>query len=329
MSRLALLLVLVGCDSEFKLVGQDAASGGEALSDTGAGEGSADLGSDDEGDERPLPVHEPELPLRSPADPRQLVPGAEDTGEGVTDEDPPAEDDCDHTSDRVYAIARDDGSLYLFDPETLSFTRLARLSCGTSATPASMAVARDGVAYVRYSDDAVYQVDLETFACAPTSYADRRGVFGSFGMGYATDSADTWRETLYVANDASLAAVDTDTWTLSPLGRVASQPELTGNADGELWAMLPLEHPAQLARLSPEDAHTLETIALPDFPSASDIDTFAFATWGGSFWLFVRSYGMGSSTDVYEVDSAGHMSTVLEDVGFDVVGAGVSTCAPS
>jgi hypothetical protein len=45
--------------------------------------------------------------------------------------------------------------------------------------------------------------------------------------------------------------------------------------------------------------------------------------------VFVREYGMGSSTDVYKVTSTGAMSKVLSDVGFDVVGAGVSTCAPS
>ena len=65
------------------------------------------------------------------------------------------------------------------------------------------------------------------------------------------------------------------------------------------------------------------------FPDVGDIDTFAFAAWGGEFWLFVRTYGMGSSTDVYRVTADGTLSRVLEDVGFDVVGAGVSTCAPS
>ncbi len=60
-----------------------------------------------------------------------------------------------------------------------------------------------------------------------------------------------------------------------------------------------------------------------------DIDTFAFATWSGDFYVFVREYGMGSSTDVIKVTRMGAMTTVLEDVGFDVVGAGVSTCAPS
>ena len=37
---------------------------------------------------------------------------------------------------------------------------------------------------------------------------------------------------------------------------------------------------------------------------------------------------MGNSTDVYRVDAAGQLTLERRDVGFDVVGAGVSTCAP-
>jgi hypothetical protein len=38
---------------------------------------------------------------------------------------------------------------------------------------------------------------------------------------------------------------------------------------------------------------------------------------------------MGESTNVYQVDPSGTMTMVLEGVGFDVVGAGSSTCAPT
>ena len=59
------------------------------------------------------------------------------------------------------------------------------------------------------------------------------------------------------------------------------------------------------------------------------IDAFAFATWGGDFWVFIRTHGMGHSTDVYRVTSTGHTTRVAVDTGMDVVGAGVSTCAPT
>ena len=255
------------------------------------------------------------------------APVEEDTAV-VVEADPAPAEDCDHTSDLVYVLSRDDSRLYTFDPSTLDFTSLGVLNCGTSQQPGSMAVDRTGIAWVRYADDSLYEVELATLTCTQSTYSDRRTGFGSFGMGYATDDAETWRDQLYVANANQLATLDPATWTLSTLGRLPSQSELTGNADGELWAMLPLENPAKLVELDKGDASVLATISLPNFPNPSNIDAFAFATWNGAFYLFVREYGMGSSTDVYEVTAIGKMSKVRGDIGFDVIGAGVSTCAP-
>lgn len=252
-----------------------------------------------------------------------------DTAVETPVDDPPPEDDCTVTDDLVYVLARDDGSLHTFDPSTLTFDRLGRVDCGTSWDPASMAVSRDGVAYVRYANNALYAVDLETLSCSVTSYSDRHTAFDSFGMGYATNASDTWRDRLYVANADTLGVIDPATWEIRTLGRMASQSELTGNAEGELWAMLPLESPAELEQLDKTSGAVLESLPLRGFPQASNIDTFAFATWDGDFYLFVRENGVGNSTDVYQVTRAGVMTKVLERVGFDVVGAGVSTCAPS
>jgi hypothetical protein len=289
-------------------------------------------------------------PNRPPRDPRPEDTGAldeetepEDTGapdtepvddsepiedsEPVVEEDPPPADDCDHTSDKIYVVDRQRDALYLFDPTTLAFTLVGALDCGMwSGTPGSMAVSRDGFGYVRYSDDLVYQVDLTTMACSPTAYG---GSFGTFGMGFATNDGSTWRDTLYVANDRQLATLDTASWAVGTLGSMPSQSELTGNADGELWSFLPLENPARLSQIDKATGAELAHLNLPSFPNPFNIDAFAFATWGGEFWLFVREFGMGQTTDVYRVTADGVMSTPLRDSGMDIVGAGVSTCAPS
>lgn len=313
-------LVLAACTQDFGLQKSGAPIGGAGdpadTADTGApveepGEDSADPAED-----TAAPVEEDDS-------------AAIDTGEPAEDSDPPAEDDCDHSSDLIYVLGKDDARLALFDPESLAFTTLGTLDCTDWGLPQSMGVGRDGVAYVRYSDQSVYAVDLETLRCTATSYSDRDTDFGAFGMGFATNSADTWRDRLYVANEEWLATLDTDTYELSRLGRLSSQAELSGNADGELWALLPLESPAELLRLDKADGATLERIALPRMPDSRDIDTFAFATWGGEFWLFIREFGMGNSTTVYRVDAEGDMTTALEDIGWDIVGAGVSTCAPT
>jgi hypothetical protein len=318
------LLLLAACSNDFGLNGAKPAP---AVEDTAAADTAAPV--DTAGDTAPEDTDEAvdtEVPDDT-EEPDTDVPA--DTGEESTPDDPAPADDCTETDDLIYVLDRDQGRLYTFDPAARSFTTLGRVSCGTSQTPASMAVSRGGVAYVRYADNAVYALDLATMSCTATGYSDRRTGFDSFGMGYATDSADTWRETLYVANETTVGVLDAATWDVTPLGRLPSQSELTGNAEGELWAMLPLETPAKLARIDTATGDVAEQVSLRGFPDPSNIDTFAFATWSGNFYLFVREHGMGSTTDVYEVTSAGVTTKVLADVGFDVVGAGVSTCAPS
>ena len=252
----------------------------------------------------------------------------EEEEEPEIETDPPPEDDCTDTSDLIYVIDRDDEELFLFDPESYALDSLGVLDCDMWVSPASMGVARDGFAYVRYSDQSLYRVDLENFQCELTSYEDSHD-FGSFGMGYSTNSAYTWQDQLYVANAHSVAKLSTQDWTVSQLGSIPSQAELTGNAEGELWAFLPLESPAELVQLDKGSGAVIETVQLPGFPEPATIDTFAFATWGGEYFLFVRTFGMGSSTDVYRVTENGEMSMAVQGLGINVVGAGVSTCAPT
>ncbi len=252
-----------------------------------------------------------------------------DTATEEPPDDPPPADDCDATDDRIYVIDKDTSVLYLFNPADNRLTSLGEIPCDSWSTPASMGVSRDGHAYVRYSDDSVYDIDLASYTCTETASSDRTTRFGSFGMGYATDTAGTWRDRLFVANGTTLATLDTATWRTTNVGRMPSQSELTGNAAGELWALLPLESPAQLRQLDPRSGATLTTVNLRSFPNPMDIDTFAFAAWGGDLFAFVRVYGMGSSTTVYRVDSGGSMTRVVAELGINVVGAGVSTCAPT
>ncbi len=308
---------LVACTQDFGI---------EALpQETEGNESSSGEGRPVDNDDEPVEGDEPAEPQEED-EPEEEEPEEEEADEPSYEEEPP-EDDCASTSDLIYLVERDAGEIYLFDPADLSVEYVGAPDCTYWASPNSMGVARDGAAYLRYSDDSVYEVDLETMACTATSYSQPS--FGSFGMGYATDDDATWRDQLYVANERTVARLDTASWNLTTVGTLPSQSELTGNADGELWAFLPLESPAELQRIDQTNGANLETVRVQGFPDPSDIDAFAFATWDGDFWLFVRSYGIGESTDVYQVKPDGSSSKVVDRMGFDVVGAGVSTCAPS
>lgn len=332
MRRAALLLALstttFGCGSDFNVAGmKDPNAVGE---DTGEPEADEDDGdnSDLEGED---PIEdEGDVDGDPPEEEEDPVDEDEPDEEEPEEDDPAPEDDCEETSDLIYVIDRDSETLYLFDPDTLGLTQLGELDCSwLDGTPASMGITRDGFAYVRYSSNTVFEVDLTTLDCTEASYSNGSTGFGSFGMGFATNSAETWRDQLYVANRTHVARLDTTSWQVTTLGALPSQAELTGTADGELWAFLPLESPAALVELDKTSGAELSRTRLSSFPNPGDIDTFAFAAWGGSHYLFVRTYGMGESTDVYEVDSSGTMTQVVDRLGLNVVGAGVSTCAPT
>jgi hypothetical protein len=332
MRRAALILslsaTLLGCGSDFNVAGlkdpnEAGDDTGEPLADDDGGDDSDPEDEDpveDEGNVGDDPPDEEE-PVDEDDEPEDDEPG---------DDDPAPEDDCEETSDLIYVIDRDNETLSLFDPDTLALTELGTLDCSwLDGTPASMGITRDGYAYVRYSSNTVFEVDLTTLDCTEASYSNGSTGFGSFGMGFATNSADTWRDQLYVANRTHVARLDTSSWQVTTLGTLPSQAELTGTADGELWAFLPLESPAALVELDKSSGAELSRTRLSSFPNPGDIDTFAFAAWGGSHFLFVRTYGMGQSSDVYEVDSTGRMTQVVDGLGLNVVGAGVSTCAPT
>lgn len=248
--------------------------------------------------------------------------GTPDTGRPI---DPPPENDCKGLEDAIYVIDKDREAIYYYDTREAEFNHVGDLDCGQFAgQPASMSIARNGVAYVRYYDDTLYAVNLETMECEETEYESD---FGHFGMGFATTRVNGFEDELFIANRSQLARLNVNSWDVTTVGTLPSQSELTGNRLGQLWAILPLEVPARVVEINKENARVERTINLEGFPSAFTIDTFAFANWGGDFFIFVRQNGMGESTRVYQVSGDGSMSVAAEDTGMNVVGAGVSTCA--
>jgi len=78
--------------------------------------------------------------------------------------------ECADATKDVYVIA-EDRTFYSFHPPTLAFTNKGILDCPTGgASPTSMAVDRDGIAWVRHSDMSVWKVDTKTLACSVTKF---------------------------------------------------------------------------------------------------------------------------------------------------------------
>jgi hypothetical protein len=222
-----------------------------------------------------------------------------------------------------------------FDPATATFTDIGKLKCPSSlgATPFSMAVDQNAVAWVSYSDGTLFKVDTATAQCQATSFQAGQHGISSFGMGFVFDPL-TGVDTLYIAGGDSasdskqspLATVSFPSLVVTPVGNTDGDPELTGTGDGTLWSFYPSETSptgmATLARLNPATGATLESYTYKDMNGYAN--NWAMKFWGGSFWIFLN-------TSLYKVsrDTPATLDPhIINLSGRTIVGAGVSTCAP-
>jgi hypothetical protein len=236
---------------------------------------------------------------------------------------------CSVASQYVYTLTADN-KLYKFDPPSLTFTLIGDLDCPTqTATPFSMAVDRNAGAWSVFTDGSLYQIDTSNAHCTATAYAPGQSGFFTFGMGFSSNSPGSSDETLFVSSDddPSLASIDTTTLTLTPIGaydQLDARAELTGTGDARLFGAFE-GTPYIVAQIEKSDAKILSQAPQTAIQYAPDSSNFAFAFWGGDFWLFV---GPGSSTDVFHYKPSDGTTTKVSTVQFEIVGAGVSTCAP-
>ncbi len=240
---------------------------------------------------------------------------------------------CSQESQYVYVV--DSGAmLYRFDPPALAFTPIGLLNCPAFlATPFSMAVDRNANVWVVYTDGTLYQVDTSTANCTPTSFAPSQSGFLTFGMGFSTAGVGSTQDGLYVSDSdftggtKGLATIDTNSLVLSTIGaydQLSARAELTGTGDGRLYGAFE-GTPYIVAEIDKQTASIKSQAPQNAIQYAPGGSNFAFAFWGGSFWLFV---GPGTSTDVFQYDPTGGTTLLKKTVSFAIVGAGVSTCAP-
>jgi hypothetical protein len=260
--------------------------------------------------------------------------------------------DCAGGGAEVIYVVTDDNRLMSFDPRNDAhvFTLVGTLSCpageqwpargGGPSHPYSMSVDRGGFAWVLYTSGEIFKVSTGDASCQPTSWA--KGTMGLelFGMAFVADAPGSPAEHLYVAGGAAgspgsgrLAVVDPATLAVQ-LGGVLTAgemaPELSGTGAAELYAYYPGQQSAKVARLERPSATLAQTWPMP---AASGTPVgWAFAHWGGRFYVFVTEHNLQTITRksrVYRLDPQdGEVELVLDDLPFKVVGAGVSTCAP-
>jgi len=245
----------------------------------------------------------------------------------------------------VYLITQQN-VLMSFDPPTLSFRMIGTINCPDplGGTPFSMAVSRSGVAYVVFTSGNLFRVSTLTAACVATAFVPGATAFPqTFGMGFSADALDAGTdggETLYVAGDpslmgtlepASLASIDTSTFALHVVGLFTPtilEPELTGTGAGNLYGFWAPSQTTDTAIVQ-IDKPTAQVTPVVTLPGVTFGTGWAFAFWGGDFYLFTAPGGTGSSSIVTRYrPSDGSITQVATAPSVTIVGAGVSTCAP-
>ena len=243
-------------------------------------------------------------------------------------------DDCSDASKLVYVIDEFSNHLSRFDPSTRTFTDLGALACPTmaGATPFSMGVDRTATAWVLYDSGELFHVDTTTLACTKTTWTSQAGLT-VFGMGFSTDQAGGTTDSLFIGGGASqtqssftLARVDPTTMVATPIGPEPLLPEMTGNGAGELWGFFPGTSDATIQQIDKSTGSAMKTF--DESSLAGSGAGYAFAFWGGDFWVFLIRSG-DTESKVYQVDGmTGGIKGTTSSNGRTIVGAGVSTCAP-
>jgi hypothetical protein len=252
--------------------------------------------------------------------------------------------------DLIYVVDQNNNFLS-FDPRLIGtgnpFNLIGVLNCpagapyGTwpsPASPFSMSVDRNGVAWVLYTSGEIFNVNIQNAQCTSTTFQrTQQGTWMLFGMGYSTDTAGGDTEKLYIAGGPEQPAANPMSGFIDPalqiqnVGTVTAgenSPELTGTGDAALYGYFP--GTIQTGFVQQIDKATgnvtgprLTAGATPGGPAA-----WAFAHWGGTFYIFITD----NNTLMPRVEAVdrmtGQLTVPIPSHPYTIVGAGVSTCAP-
>jgi hypothetical protein len=235
-----------------------------------------------------------------------------------------------------------DNVIHSFDPLAKTFATVAMPDCD-AFSPNSMAIDRNLVAWLNYLEpgnsspnDYIYKFDLKTgTGCQPSGIPDPGG-FSQVGMGFSTDAVGGNTETLYVdgIGGAGLARVDMASKTIIPIGDFGNDVnlegqscELTGTGNATLFGYFTTSPYVRVAQLNKTNANEISDKVLTGFTPPED---WAFSFFGGDFYMYAypnASNSPNSSVIHYAPGTNTVDLAYIANVGFTIIGAGVSTCA--
>ncbi|WP_438027817.1 hypothetical protein [Sorangium sp. So ce233] len=323
-----------------------------------AGESAHDGGSGGAGGVPAWDAGEPgAVPERDVGEPGGREGAGGGPGEGVWSPPPVsgAPGPCsDLTAHHIYVVTAY-AELFSFHPATSELRLIGELDCpiarddGTGSQnvlPLSMAVDQSGAAWILDVNGYVVRLDIATGRCEQTSFKKKfLELFRHFGMAFASDGVPG-RETLYVREALlnghteegavrALGVFDTRRHTVTSLGGgLGGDADLTGTGDGRLFGFV-RGAPGETAFLSEYTKTTGAVRSQTPLPGVTIHEgaSWAFATWGGDFWFFITNPDPVDTitASVYRFNPGSDAPPVLvrDDLPAQIIGAGVSTCAPT
>ncbi|MBD91078.1 MAG: hypothetical protein CL940_12145 [Deltaproteobacteria bacterium] len=267
------------------------------------------------------------------------VDAGSDAGCAWTEEDTGDDDDCPVDLQQIFVISNANW-LLRFEPSTLNLVPLGMVECPAGgATPFSMAVDQEGFAWILYSNGSLWKVNTGDVSCQSTSFVSGQQGFTMFGMGFTADGPTTNTETLFISG----GSMSSFTWQTGNLGSVAlpammvssiatfpvgpGSPELTGTRFGDLWGFFAMSTPSHVSKINKQTAALEKTWPLPN--NLQSPEAWAFAHWGGDFYLFFKPQGSLASGAFHLDGLTGVTTEVVPNMGHTITGAGVSICAPA
>ena len=237
--------------------------------------------------------------------------------------------------DEAYQLMR-------YEPDTDTLTAVGSLACSSGiATPFSMSVDRDTTAWVLYADGQIFKVSTVDASCQASGFQANQvtgdgTLWSVFGMGFVSDAAGSDEETLYISNANTgvglqnhLGTLDTSSLMITSVAAmedgVEFTPELTGTGNAELYGYYPGMTTTFIAQIDKTTALRGTTWPMPGL--GGTVGGWAFAHWGGRFYVFVTVDG-NSQVLLVDPTAGGETTTLVQNLGYIIVGAGVSTCAP-
>jgi len=254
------------------------------------------------------------------------------------------EQTCEDDNTKLIYLVSTNNDFLSFDPRKLPgdpFHLIGKLKCRGGGSPFSMSVDRNGTAWVLYGDGELFKVNINDAKCEPTTFMPGATGPATFGMGFSTDKAGGDSEKLYVANNDftnELWSIDT-AHDLHPhkmgtlTATVDENPELTGTSEGKLFGFFPsFTEPSFVQEINRANAAPVGKKWFLGSEPLGSIDAYAFAQWGGVFYIFATVADPDTfeqNSTVRTIDRAtGKYRTIITHAGYRISGAGVSTCAP-